>query len=460
MTFPTRLCGVLAALAVASCAPIKLPAPPPMPPPMPPPAATVRTVAVVVESAGHPIVGATCAIDQAPAPRGESDAAGYLAWDGIATSRRDLQLTCAADGFSPFSEHRALITDHNEDMEPVVLSSLHVDPATFSLAQLEAFRGSLFTVKDCGLPYGPRPGQPDNIVFFGTRFYSREQRQCGYDAWKKRGYTHGVVGPFIDPGYHNQVPPNDFRSNPNEALDLVQEVWDQGLIPIVAIVPDHWGADRNFEDHVWTVDELRGSDLEAVYRSPRFQRLARVVMLCWECQGSKYGWSNAQYVGYLSWLRDTFPNAVRVLHTISDIEAPVGNGDDTSKPGMSNGESWGRVTPLIHAWFHQSNALFTSSHVDPTGDGRTDEAHWFDLFDAARSSSLVSRFSKGVAGWPTTSANPPDVNGGHLCVVAGEYMSFRVYWDNWAEQLARDHGARALSLGACGFMDGGYEAGR
>lgn len=457
MTYPLRQSAILLTLvAAAACGPI----PPPQPPhpPVPP---SVRTIAVVVESSGQPVVGATCSIDQAPAARGASSDAGYVAWDNISTARRDLQLTCLASGFDPFSEHRALLTDHNEDMAPVVMTSSHVDPAKYSLAQLETFRGSLFTVKVAGLPYGPRPFTADNVCFFAVRFYTREQRQICYDAWKARGYTHGVLGPFIDPGYHGAVPGNDFRADPDAALDLVQEVYDQGLIPVVAIVPDHWGADKNFEDHIWTVADLRGSDLEAIYKTPRFQRLARIVMLCWECQGDKYGWSTDQYVEYLGWLRDTFPNAVRVLHTIADIEAPVGNGDDTSKPGHSNGESWARVTALIHAWFHQSNALFTASHVDPSGDGRTDEAHWYDLFDASKSSSLVSRFTRGVAGWPTTSANPPEVNGGHLCVVAGEFASFYTYWatpgypNGWPEDIARDHGAKALQLGACGFMDGG-----
>lgn len=314
----------------------------------------------------------------------------------------------------------------------------HVDPAVYTSEQLLAFRGSLFTVKAGAnqLPWGPRPNQPDNIAFFGANFYTPEQRKVVYQLWKDRGYTHGAIGPFIDPGYHGQNPPIDFRSNPDAIADIIQEIWDNKLIPVIFLTPDGW-----------TVDQLR--TLEPIFKSDRWQKLCRVVVNGFEQQGSQYGWSNKQYVEYLSWVRDTFPNAVRGLHTVSDIEAPVGNGDDTSQPGMSNGECWGRVTPLIHFWLHQSNALFNPTHVDPNGDGRTDEAHWYDLWDKNNVHSLIRRFGSGTAGWPTFSAN-----GGPMKVIAGEYLSFKVYWENWSEGLARAYGHKAVELGADGAMDG------
>lgn len=323
----------------------------------------------------------------------------------------------------------------------------HLDPATYSDEQLLKFRGALFTVKAnhlapatgfCDLPAGPRPHQPDNIAVFAAYYYTPEQRQCVYQLWKERGYTHGPIGPFIDPGYHGQTPPIDLRADGGAAVaDLMQEVYDAGLIPVVFITPDGW-----------TVEQLR--TLEPILRSERWQHLVRVVVNGYEQQGSKYGWSNAQYVAYLSWLRDVFPNAKRGLHTIADIEAPVGNGDDTSRPGMSNGECWGRVTPLIHFWLHQSAALFTPNHM--ADNGQTDGANWLALWDKTNPYSFISRFGRGVAGWPTSSAN-----GGPLCVTPGEYASFITWWQNQAEDVARDWGAKALAAGSCGFMDGGRE---
>jgi hypothetical protein len=314
----------------------------------------------------------------------------------------------------------------------------HFDPYSMSREALLAIRGALFSVK-AKTSIGVRPGQVDNIASTGYfPAYGEADRTVTIDAYKARGYTHGPVGPFIDPGYHGQFQPVDFRDDADRdrVERALQAVWDAGLIPVVFVTPDGW-----------TVDQLK--TLEPIYRSETWQRLCRIVCNGFEQQGSKYGWSNQQYVEYLSWLRDVFPTSIRLLHTVADIEAPVGNGDDTSKPGMSNGECWGRVTPLIHGWLHQSNALFTPNHVDPGGDGRTDEAHWYDLWDASKPASLVSRFRHGVAGWPTTSAN-----GGPLKVYAGEFASFAVYWQNASEDVARDHGAKAVQLGADGSLDG------
>jgi len=322
----------------------------------------------------------------------------------------------------------------------------HKDPADWTDAELLVIRGAL-NIKITA-PYGPRPGQPDNMASTNAPWiYTPEQRKAIRDGYKARGYTHGPVGPFVDPGYHGQIPGVDIRQPgaADQIADLLQEFWDDGICPVVFIQVDGW-----------TLGQMR--TLEPVFRSDRWQRLCRVVCNGFEQQGSKYGWSNQDYINWLSWLRDVFPNAKRLLHTVDGIEAPVGNGDDTSKPGMSNGQCWSRVTPLIHGWLHQSSVLFPAgvngalgpNHVDPNGDGRTDEAHWFDLWDASKPWSFTSRFRHGTAGWPTTSAN-----GGPLKVYAGEYYSFALWWANASEDFARDHGQRAVQLGADGYFDGG-----
>jgi hypothetical protein len=117
--------SLVAIVAMAACAPM----PPPQPPTPPAPPA-VRTVAVFVMSGDRPVPGASCAIDEAPAPRGVANADGYVAFDGIATSRRDLQLSCSADGYFAFSEHRSLTTDSNEDLAPVSLPPMLPPPPT------------------------------------------------------------------------------------------------------------------------------------------------------------------------------------------------------------------------------------------------------------------------------------------------------------------------------------------
>lgn len=420
-------------------------------PPQPPPVITrpYKAVAIVtVDEGGHPVIGAKCRVQDVPGwvdGSAPSNADGYILWPMVTSGLSDTQVECTADNYLDFSEHRHLSKGtQDEDFTPATLKQAHVDPAKFTNAELLNFRGALFTVKAnhldgsgfCDLPGGPRPHQPDNIAVFAAYYYTPAQRQCVYQLYRERGYTHGPLGPFIDPGYHGEVPGIDFRADNGAAvMDLIQEVYDNGFIPVIFITPDGW-----------TIDQLH--TLDAIFAQPRFQKLARVVVNGYEQQGSKYGWSNQQYIQYLSWLRDTFPAAVRGLHTIADIEAPVGNGDDTSKPGMSNGECWGRVTVLIHFWLHQSEALFHPDHI--ADNGKTDGENWLLLWDRNNPYSFINRFGRGTAGWPTTSAN-----GGPLVAVPGEYRSFVTWWQNEPEDIARQWGAKALAAGAPGYMDGG-----
>jgi hypothetical protein len=438
-------------LTLDACGPVAGPKPP-----APPSAPDLRPLATFVYDVdGRPISGAECSLQTAadvwtPAPASNGD--GYVLWAEVPRSLTATAVRCTADTFLDYESSRFIDSDY---LSNVVLTADHVDPARYTDAQLLHFRGSLFTVRagDCDLPWGPRPHQRDNVAFFGGYFYTKAQRQCVYALWKARGYTHGPVGPFIDPGYHDQTPGIDFRQDGGAAAaDLIQEIWDAGLIPVVFVTPDGW-----------TVQQLQ--TLEPIFRSPRWQRLVRVVVNGFEQQGSKYGWSNNTYVGHLSWLASVFPHAVRGLHTIADIEAPVGDGDETvpsrctpaqvdqRKCLSGNGDAWSRVTPYIHFWLHQSEALFHPQQVDPSGDGRTDGEHWVDLWTAGYPGSFVQRFGLGKSGWPTTSAG-----GTPLLPIPGEYLSYRVYWDtNFTEDMARDWGQKALRAGARGFMDGGRE---
>jgi hypothetical protein len=144
-----RVATLTAIAAAAACSFVRLPTTS-----QAPTASIVRTVAVVVRSGDQPVAGATCTIDQAPDPRGASDADGYLAWDGIADSRRDLQLTCTADGYVPFGEHRALTTSGNEDLAPVDLVRLQADAGERGRVRVDGlvFRhedGSIFQWRGC-----------------------------------------------------------------------------------------------------------------------------------------------------------------------------------------------------------------------------------------------------------------------------------------------------------------------
>jgi hypothetical protein len=78
--------------------------------------------------------------------------------------------------------------------------------------QLRAFRGAISTVR-LKLPYGPRPGQDDNVLFTPTYpIYGAEDRARMRAAYRCRGYTHWAIGPVSHRRalYHDQYPPAPF----------------------------------------------------------------------------------------------------------------------------------------------------------------------------------------------------------------------------------------------------------
>lgn len=114
-------------LMLTGCGPV------PTPSPVPPPVVNVRTVAVVALSAGHGVSGATCSLDDEPGfgpHKGVTNADGYVAWNGVSKTLRATQLSCSAEAFAPFSEHRDLLTSENENLAPAQLvASLPAPPS-------------------------------------------------------------------------------------------------------------------------------------------------------------------------------------------------------------------------------------------------------------------------------------------------------------------------------------------
>lgn len=291
------------------------------------------------------------------------------------------------------------------------------------------FRGSLNITTKGSL--NMRGTGSTNGLWHGTP----EQQALIIQEYKDRGYTHGPVGPFIDQGYHGLAAPTDFRDDTQRAAIVasIQNLQANGIIPVMFLTPDGW-----------TVNQLRGID--PIFREKVWQDMGICVVNGFEQQGSRYGWSNSQYVEYLSWEKEVFPNAVRGLHTVSGIEAPVGNGDDTSKPGMSLNECWGRLNPLIDFWLTQFDMWDNAwTHVDPNNpDGRTDLEHWYDLWDRNISASFINRFS-ATGTWPLAKDIVP---------IPGEFWSYGLVWHDLPELQGRGYGAEAIRRGARGAFDG------
>lgn len=325
----------------------------------------------------------------------------------------------------------------------------HFDPSTVPLAQLARIRGAMWTAR-LDVPYGPRPGQPSNIIPFDFyTLYDDETRARMCAAYRQRQYWTATIGPFAATDcYHNLYPCHDpalpgawLSDRPptqktfDFILDRVQELWDRGIEPLYFHKPDGWER----PEYASRLDEL-----DALVMQPRAQRLLRAVVYPgWEPSGDKYGWSNRTWVEMCARGAHVFPNALRCLHFPCDLDAPTGQDDDQRFPaGQGNAISWHHVAPYVHVWLMQF-----CGYVD---NGMSEEFR-------REFPKAIRRAAEGFRpgnpyGWPTYSAF------GHndrILVVAAEYASYRDFWKNASEDEARSIGDMAMQAGADGYLDGG-----
>lgn len=411
------------------------------PPVKAPPMRAVATV--VVNEVGKPIVGAVCGLDGVTDMGVTSNKDGYVLF-AVPNPFPDTQLVCKADGYEDFSEHRDL-KDGNYDMPATVMRSLHKNPMEFSLAELAKIRGAMWpSATDCPgllLPFGPRPNQQDNII--ATDFlsgYSPDQQLAIVNCLTAQGYTHAVIGPIVDSdGYHGQFTPRDWRQNFDAFLDVAQFLYDHGLIPVIFIHPDGWSFEQTQE-------------LTHLFLSERAQRLMRIVVPTgWE--PAKYEWSSCTWASYVTWARATWPNALVMIHTVSDVDAPAGtdalcNDDDHKWNPDGNAGAWRRVAPFIHGWLIQNGPYYSAPAADPNL-ARNFAAQFKVDGDGAALHSVAWHFA-GNAGWPTNSAwgNSP------VLLYNAESTAYSGYWNNLPEASRRAWGKLAIASGAAGCLDG------
>ena len=318
----------------------------------------------------------------------------------------------------------------------------HVDPSGIPLTQLARIRGSMWTAR-CNIPFGPRPGKDDNILAMDYyEHYGAGDRSLMLSTYTGLGYTHAVTGPLVDPdGYHGSYPLTPNLPTPAEwdaYLDAMQEWWDAGITPIHFCHPDGWSLEQM-------------AALEPFYLQPRAQKLLRIVVPSgWE--PAKYEWSSQTWAEFMKWGRRIFPNALILLHTVPDVDAPVGTdarGDDNGKP---NADGWKRVAPHIHGWLVQSSAFAEpDAHGDTNHPEKTNFDNWADLFDSRQEKSYPNRFRNGYAGWPMGSLWGANTS---IKIIAAEYGSWWAFWKNRPHSEACAWGDRALSVGADGVLDG------
>ena len=295
----------------------------------------------------------------------------------------------------------------------------HADPSTLALGELARIRGAMWSAR-LDVPFGPRPGRPDNIIataYFDN--YSSTDRKRIIAALKARGYTHVVAGPLVDTGgYHGQFHPHDWRGAAfDQFLDQLEMFWDSGLAPIVFIHPDGWTFER-------TRDELT-----PLLRQERAQRLIRIVVPAgWE--PTRHGWSSCTWAAFAQWARQTLPNALVLIHTAADADAPSGR--DASCSDRDSAGAWTRVAPYIHGWLIQNGPYGTAPQADP---------------------ALARKFAAQFTANPTH--NSAWGAGIPIRLYAAEQTAYASYWKNLPEPASRAWGDLAIASGADGYLDGG-----
>lgn len=435
---------------------------PPKPVVIPPITITMRAVAVVVTDGSERMVGALVTLNDIAPPgphTGATGADGVVTFPMVSGSIQSTQVTVHLAGCQPYAQTVVLTENISQQIDlggplttPTAVQApplnCHVDPSNIPLERLAAIRGAMWpNASRCSpslaLPFGPRPGQTDNIIatdFFAN--YSTDEQDAIIDCLKSLGYTHVVMGPLVDSdGYHGQYQAHDWTQHFDQFLDTAQFFWDNGLAPVVFLHPDGWSFEKT-RDY-----------LTPLLQQPRAQELVRIVVgPGWE--PTKYDWSSCTWALFAQWARETLPNALNLIHTVADVDAPVGTDEICDDNGKPNGDGWARVTPWIHGWLIQNGQNGSSYATSPDASpllAKNFAAQFKATGDGAAAHSIAWHFA-GNAGWPTNSAWGQKMP---IRLYAGEMTAYEGYWKNMPEEWRIAWGDLAIAAGASGYLDGG-----
>lgn len=404
--------------------------------PMPPPTATTCGVAVIVRALDGTGVIPNASVTVG-AQSGTTNRDGYV-FVGNVPRAVPVLVSVTAEGYVSYVDQPYVFLADNQDV-PVALENARLLPP-MPLEALAQIRGAMWTAR-LDVPWGPRPNQSDNCICidYFECFSPSDQDRIVQAYHGDRGYTHAPMGPIVDAGYHGQLPSCDWRVNPDVYLDAALKLERAGVRVIHFLRPD-----RDCAGLPWTVADLE-RELGPIFASPKAQEVMRIVCLGWE-PGPRYYYDNAWWVEMCQWMARTFPHALRLIHMVSDCDAPTGQDDD--KKGLTNGQCWANVAPYIHGFLAQYGGYV---------DGQTVQQFIPNLQAAVV--DLTRRFGDPSYGpgadWPKSSAWG---EGKPIRVYAGEYAAYRSYWGNAPESESVAIGAAALEAGAAGYFDGGPKA--
>lgn len=406
-----------ALLAATACGgSLRLPAhttPTPPPETAPAPTASYTIAAVVKDQNGALIRGASVVLEPGAVTYAPTNGDGFTTAQvpiGTYTLQADTEC-CGVVRSEPFT-----VRDNATIALVVTRPELPKPWLTITDAELRAWRGSISTTV-MAIPCGPRPNQPNNVMFtaeFGSSCWSPDDKARAIAAYGAKGWKHWPIGPVESRGYHDRYPDQNWIDNPDGFADLLEQLWRSGKIPVLFLLPDTgFCADGREIDR-----ECVETRLTPFYKHPRIQELTRIVAKAWEPE-----YTFADHVWASQWAARVFPHALWADHEPSGHSAPC-RGSELVEGGGSianEGACWAGIAPWTHLYLQQETWTFGGE----TGEGRAPlQQFLYNLWDTGH------RFEEGS--WPMGAGGKP------IKVVAYEYGSFHVTNNpELAEQSAR-----------------------
>lgn len=360
-------------------------------------------------------------------------------------------VTATADGFLDSSAVTVLATEGR--MKPVVITLAPVPKpvakqwcSIYSEDQLRSVRADLGGVR---LPFETSASRRTNYMFSPTYVtMTTEQRGVARAEHKARGYTHFIVGPLYEKGYPGWAG-HDFRQRIPEWVALMEELWNDNLIPMLWVFPDgpynaqvgEHGSDRNPPDY----DRARREFLP-ILQHPELQRVHCNVTLGWEVTDNGWIKTIKKARQGLEFLRDAFPTAFRGWHGAVDNGAPCNYDED----GYGcEAKAWLELTPLMHYYFWQTGAAggwnLAAGRVPENRQDRLDQFKENLAYEINRFHGNHYR-PGGLFG----------ADGKPIDIIVGEYSAYFELNDGESEEWGRSWGTLALTFpGVRGFGDGG-----
>lgn len=455
-----RLIPILAVLAFVGCSWLPTPTPPPTPIEQP-------SVAVLTVKVTPPLATVTVSHEDGRVIRGWATRP-----DGTIVEEFEpgkvYRVTASAEGYLDSEPQLVTTTSGRMEISVTLTPSPKVQWCdVWGEDRLRNVRTDLGGVR---LPFETNAARKTNY-FFSPSYVTKspEQRAIIRAEYKARGYTHFIVGPIYERGYHDWWPGHDFREDVPGWVALMEELWADDLAPWLWVFPDGpynlhggYGSDVNPPDF----DKAR-RELLPVFLHPEMQRVHCNVTFGWEVTDNGWVKTIAKAKAGLEFLRDAFPTAYRYWHGAVDNGAPCNYDEDGHG---CEGKAWRELTPLLHGYFWQTGAaggwnLHTrrDHECDVTREYALDSDECRPSRDPANRQHRLDQFVENLRyeinrfhGNHYRVGGLTGTDGKLLDIIAGEYSAYFELNDGESEEWGRSWGNLALTFhGVRGYGDGG-----